>query len=116
MALLGGTPQNAARPDPLSGVSNETLAAMREAFAEAWSGFLEQISDARAAGEFTALREPAHRLAGSCAFLGLPDLEHQLRALEGQCQKPDSGEDVVRSLTALDHPLGTFVTWKENAS
>jgi len=119
MALLGG-PNRATISigrgevwtDPLSGVSDKTVAAMRKAFTDAWLDFREQMSLARATDDLGSLREPAHRLAGSCAFLGLIELERQLLSLEEQCQQADAEGPILKLLDALDHPLEQFAQWE----
>lgn len=119
MALLG-SPSRAtvsidrdeARTDPLSGVSDRTVTAMRKAFADAWLDFRERMSCARATDDLGSLREPAHRLAGSCAFLGLIELEKGLLSLEELCQQADAEGPILKLLDALDHPLDQFAQWE----
>ncbi|MCV3273030.1 ATP-binding protein [Roseobacter sinensis] len=98
--------------DGLQGLSPETVTAMIATFASAWAEFRSDLSDLRSAPEKSELAITAHRLAGSCAVLGLFELEPPLRQLETACLDPDHDIDLAFFFPALDRDLTALLSWQ----
>ncbi|MEO1677845.1 MAG: ATP-binding protein [Pseudomonadota bacterium] len=99
------------RVTSLEGLSEETVAAMIDAFREQWSAFRDELADLRGGAPSKIVADLAHRLAGTTAQLGLVDLEDALRELERRSRLDAS--DVDDLLGLLDQPLESKVSWHQ---
>ncbi len=118
-ALLGADPAERSapalpgrRPAPdLSGLSADTIRAMRTAFETAWTQFRTTLRDAEARAAPAELADLAHRLAGSTATLGLHELEQPLRDLERRCRAEGAAADLAGLAARLDRDLDGLHSW-----
>lgn len=96
----------------LQGLSPQTISAMVAVFAEAWETFRSQISQRTKSYSAIELADTAHRLAGSCAILGIVEIEPLLRQLETLCRSQHSDEEVAALLLKLDQDLMALASWQ----
>lgn len=99
------------RFEGLQGLAPKTVAAMIETFSEAWCDFRRNLRSVTGDQPDHELALMAHRLAGSCAVMGLVELEPSLRQLEALCLDENRQFDVAASARALDRDLEEFPTW-----
>lgn len=96
----------------LHGLAPETVSSMIKTFESTWAEFRNDICGVRASPETSELAITAHRLAGSCAVLGLFELEPQLRHLETACRDQDRNLDIAFIIPALDRDLSDLLSWQ----
>ncbi len=96
----------------LRGLAPETVLAMIESFATTWAEFRGQIAVHQPPLTNHDLGAIAHRLAGSCAILGLVELEPVLRQLETQCSNSQGDVDLSPFRPNLDRDLSQLMSWK----
>ncbi len=96
----------------LQGLAPDTVAAMIELFSESWDDFRKQLQTYNSDLPNQDLALTAHRLAGSCAILGLSELEPNLRRLEAQCLAGPDSVDVSAFLPTLVCDLMEFSSWR----
>ena len=92
----------------LEGLSPGTLLAMTETFQDAWASFRCDIGTC---ADRTNLAFQAHRLAGSTAVLGLPELETLLREFERRSRSQCHEDEIVPLLAQLDCDLQEIGSW-----
>lgn len=102
--------------DGLQGLAPETVSSMIKTFACTWAEFRSEICGRRALSETSELAVTAHRLAGSCAVLGLFELEPQLRQLETACLDPNGEFDIAFFVSTLDRDLTDLSSWQRLTS
>ncbi|MDP5220200.1 ATP-binding protein [Ruegeria sp. 2205SS24-7] len=95
----------------LQGLAQETVAAMIAAFEVSWSNFREMLVGSGSGTSREALALAAHRHAGSCAVLGLTELEPLLRRLE-EAYNTDAVASLTSFLPALDKDLDQIPSWR----
>ncbi|WP_372576601.1 ATP-binding protein [Ruegeria hyattellae] len=96
----------------LQGLAPETIAAMINTFASNWSDFRSQLRDWEPDTSSHMLALAAHRLAGSCAIMGLSELEPALRKLEAECNEEERPGNLAAFLPALDRDLAEISSWR----
>lgn len=96
--------------DSLQGLAPGTVKAMIGIFATNWSDFRRQLRAPDTARQGLTLA--AHRLAGSCAILGLSDLEPALRKLEASGNDDALPLNLAAHLSALDRDLADLPSWR----
>ncbi|MEQ8654456.1 MAG: ATP-binding protein [Kiloniellales bacterium] len=77
----------------LSGVSGTVKQAMAREFTRGWADGVERLQSCLESGDRLGLAAVAHRLAGSCAVMGLADAATLLRQLESACQDDEQRLD-----------------------
>lgn len=73
-------------PCSLSELSPRVVDAMAEAFIAQWDSEIAKLRSAMEHGDVSRLAEQAHRVASSCAVMGITDLAASLRDLELECR------------------------------
>ena len=81
-------------PRSLSELSPRIVDAMAEAFTSQWDGEVTKFWVAVAEGEPRRLADLAHRVASSCAVMGITDLAGLLRDLEFECRHGETPPDL----------------------
>ena len=79
-------PQKLDTPCSLSELSPRVVDAMAEAFTAQWDNQVAKLRSAMERGDVNRLAEQAHRVASSCAVMGIADLAALLRDLEMECR------------------------------
>ena len=70
----------------LSGVGPRVVETMVATFNDVWASEMVHLQDALQSADTEQIAEVAHRLASSCAVMGLTDLSDLLRDLETECR------------------------------
>ncbi len=73
----------------LSGVPETVKQAMAREFSRGWAEGTERLQTCLESGDRQGLAAVSHRLAGSCAVMGLADAATLLRQLESACQEDE---------------------------
>lgn len=97
-------------PD-LEGLSPRTIAAMIDTFESTWAGFRKEIREWERLPSRASLADTAHRLAGTCAILGVSEIEPPLRELEFRCRARGSAADIAPLVPVLDRDLSKLSSW-----
>ncbi len=92
-------------PPSLIGVPPPIVGAMAEAFTAGWDVEVAKLRDALKQGESGPLADVAHRVASSCAVMGISDLAGLLRLLETECRRGDVRPDLAEWRQRLDPRL-----------
>lgn len=111
LAAIGRPPARLARMSErtqsaaLADVSPRVARLMAETFVANWPGETGKLQEAlhRACRAETA--DLAHRLASSCAVMGIADLASELRNLESACREPDGSLEMNEWLERLGPQL-----------
>lgn len=103
-------PKRSLAPTPgqshtLSGVSPRIVDAMAVAFTAKWDGEAEKLQAVLSRGDAGRLADVAHRLASSCAVMGITDLANLLRDLEFECRHGAQEPDFAAWRARLDPKL-----------
>lgn len=77
----------------LSGVPDGVKQAMAQEFSRGWAEGVARLQDCLESGDRRGLAAVSHRLAGSCAVMGLADAATLLRLLESACQDDEQRID-----------------------
>ena len=102
-----GAPDERTEPTPdeggvtLSLAGNPRFAPLIERYLGSFPSQIEAMRAQLAAGEFEALRTSVHRLRGTAANYGYPELTELAGACEDAIRTGASGEEVLQLLTAL---------------
>ncbi len=88
------SPQKLDTPCSLSELSPRVVDAMAEAFTAQWDNEVAKLSSAMERGDLSRLAEQAHRVASSCAVMGITGLAASLRDLELECRYGQNQPDL----------------------
>ncbi|WP_282607790.1 ATP-binding protein [Pelagibius sp. Alg239-R121] len=91
----------------LSDLSPRIVDAMAAAFTTQWDGEAGKFRAALADGDLHRLADLAHRVASSCAVMGITDLAAMLRDLEFECRRGQQRPDLGAWQVLLDPHLRT---------
>ncbi|MGI9436396.1 MAG: ATP-binding protein [Geminicoccaceae bacterium] len=72
---------------PLVGISPRIIDAVAAAFTAQWDNEVEKLDVAMANGDRRRLADIAHKIASSCATIGITDLADMLKELEVECRR-----------------------------
>ena len=89
----------------LSDVSPRIVDAMAAAFTAQWTGEIGKFRAALTDGDLHRLADLAHRVASSCAVMGITDLAAMLRDLEFECRRGKQQPDLRAWQVLLDPHL-----------
>lgn len=78
----------------LQGVSPRIIGAVARAFTAQWDDELEKLKAAIASGDRHRLADTAHKIASSCATIGMTDLADMLKELEVECRRRQPSPDL----------------------
>ncbi|WP_420346556.1 ATP-binding protein [Pelagibius sp.] len=92
-------------PCSLSELSPRVVDAMAEAFTAQWDSEIAKLRGAIERGDVSRLAEQAHRVASSCAVMGITDLAAMLRDLELECRYGPNQPDLPAWQARLDPQL-----------
>jgi len=98
-------PQRLDAPPNLSELSPRIVDAMADAFTAQWDGEVAKFRGAMERGEIHRLADLAHRVASSCAVMGITDLAAMLRDLEYECRHGRREPDLRTWQARLDPQL-----------
>ncbi|MGI9507326.1 MAG: ATP-binding protein, partial [Geminicoccaceae bacterium] len=87
------TPSSSGAQCTLQGVSPRIIDAVAAAFTAQWEYEVERLQAAIASGDRHRLADIAHKIASSCATVGLVDLADMLKDLEAQCRRRQNAPD-----------------------
>lgn len=90
---------------PLVGVSPRIIDAVAAAFTAQWDDEVEKLDVAMAHGDRRRLADIAHKIASSCATVGITDLADMLKDLEVECRKREHELDLQAWQTRLGPAL-----------
>ncbi|MDW3222762.1 MAG: ATP-binding protein [Paracoccaceae bacterium] len=98
--------------DGLWGLSPKTVTAMINTFSSSWEDFRAQMQTESPAFSKHDLALMSHRLAGSCAIMGIVELEAGLRRLESQCLSETDTINLADFVPELDRDLADLASWR----
>ncbi len=78
----------------LRGVSPQIVNAVAKAFTAQWDDELDKLEAAIASGDRHRLADTAHKIASSCATVGITELADMLKELEVECRRHPSSPDL----------------------
>ncbi|MGI9498702.1 MAG: ATP-binding protein [Geminicoccaceae bacterium] len=81
-------------PQTLHGVSPRIIDAVAAAFTAQWDDDVEKLQAAIASGDRQRLADVAHKIASSCATIGIVDLVDMLKDLEVECRQRQHALDL----------------------
>ena len=90
--LQAPSPINA--PQALQGVSPRIVDAMAAAFTVQWDDEVAKLQAALASGDRHRVADIAHKIASSCATIGIVDLAGMLKDLEVECRRRQGAPDL----------------------
>lgn len=89
----------------LQGVAPQIVDAVAAAFTAQWDDEVEKLQAAIASGDRHRLADIAHKIASSCATVGLVDLADMLKDLEVQCRRRQNTPDLRAWQACLEPSL-----------